>query len=332
MPEAAAAVAGVQQAQPEATQPAGYTGPSDPNLGPAPPPNNIATGPVLAEEHWPLPNVCPAPLAGGGHLTDDGYPTGGGSAGGGYPAEGTCLGHWEAEFQAGAHRVCNDYCNFYSFPSLAELLVGTGVAATMANTNIDTDFRHWYQCDVRSPDTNHFSDVWMPTGNGRYVIPVMGTLALADKVLPNEPWLEPVSDFGDRTTRACLVGAPPLLLMQELTGGARPSDVGRPSEWRPFQDDHGLSGHAFIGAVPFITAADMSDNVWAKYDLYFCSTLTGVCRINNDRHYLSQVCLGWWMGYLSCQAVTASERTNTHILVTPLASPEMTGLGAVCQR
>jgi hypothetical protein len=201
----------------------------------------------------------------------------------------------------------------------------------MANTNIDTDFRHWYQCDVRSRDTNHFSDVWMPTGNGRYVIPVMGALALADKAFPNEPWLEPISDFGDRTIRAYLVGAPPLLLMQELTGGARPSDVGRPSEWHPFENDHGLSGHAFIGAVPFITAADMSDNVWEKCGLYFCSTLTGVCRINNDRHYLSQVCLGWWMGYLSCQAVSATERTNPHVLVTPLASPEMTGVGVMYQ-
>ena len=122
-----------------------------------------------------------------------------------------------------------------------------------------------------------------------------------------------------------------MLLMQEVLGSSRPADTGMPSQWSPFHASNGVSGHAFMGSVPFITAANMTDNIWAKAGLYFCSTFTGWSRINDDKHYLSQVCLGWWMGYLSCQAVEGTHRANQHFSVTPLVSPEMTGIGLTYQ-
>lgn len=64
-----------------------------------------------------------------------------------------------------------------------------------------------------------------------------------------------MGDFGDRTMRAYAVGALLMLLMQEVLGSGRPSDTADNSYWRPFQHDNGVSGHMFVGAVPFITGS-----------------------------------------------------------------------------
>jgi len=62
-----------------------------------------------------------------------------------------------------------------------------------------------------------------------------------------------------------------------MTGASRPSEGD--SKWRPLKDSNGLSGHAFIGAVPFITAAKMNDNPYIKTILYGFSVLPGLTRI-----------------------------------------------------
>jgi hypothetical protein len=47
----------------------------------------------------------------------------------------------------------------------------------------------------------------------------------------------------------------------------------------------------------------MSENLYQKAIFYGLSTVTGLSRINDDRHYFSQVALGWYLAYLSCAAV-----------------------------
>jgi hypothetical protein len=141
------------------------------------------------------------------------------------------------------------------------------------------------------------------------------------------------SDLGERATRAYLVGGPPMLLMQKLAGGGRPGEGdSESSHWKLWGDTHAASGHAFMGAIPFLTAANMTDNPWAKGTLFVCSTLPGWSRINDDRHYVSQVWLGWWMAYLACSAVDGTTQLERHVTVTPIVSPEMTGVGVIYQR
>jgi K+ transporter len=87
-----------------------------------------------------------------------------------------------------------------------------------------------------------------------------------------------------------------------VLGADRPSEGGS-SAWMPFHSRHGVSAHAFIGGVPFMTAANMAGNVYVKAALYGMSTLTGLSRINDDQHYLSQAALGWYIAYLSSRVV-----------------------------
>ena len=177
----------------------------------------------------------------------------------------------------------------------------------MANTTIDEKFQHWVQDDVRSSGSDDFASFWKTFGEGQLFIPAWAGLAVAGSMLEEWPVVGIAGEFGDRTTRSYLVGVPPMIFMQYCLGASRPGETSHGSEWRPFEDSNGVSGHAFIGAVPFITAAQMSKNCCVKGCCYFMSTLPGWSRINDDSHYLSQVWMGWWMAYLSCRAVNKTE-------------------------
>lgn len=119
--------------------------------------------------------------------------------------------------------------------------------------------------------------------------------------------------------------------MQYLTGAGRPSDIRDLSYWHPFKASNGASGHAFMGAVPFLTLAGMTDDPLAKCLFYACSPWTGISRINDNLHYLSEVWLGWWMAWLSCDAVNKTEAGKRSIAITPLCTPEMNGVGLIYQ-
>ena len=120
--------------------------------------------------------------------------------------------------------------------------------------------------------------------------------------------------------------------MQYCLGGSRPDETSIGSPWAPFADSNAVSGHAFMGSVPFITAAQMVDRPWLKVTLYACSTFPAWSRVNDDCHYLSQSVLGWWMGYLACRAVNQTEMMSQHLTFMPVSSPEMTGLAMIYER
>jgi membrane-associated phospholipid phosphatase len=237
-----------------------------------------------------------------------------------------------AMWQEAKRNVRQDYINYYSWDNLRDLAIGFAVAAPLANTSVDGGFRDWYQDDVRSSGTDNLASFFKTFGEGQIFIPSFAVLAVTGQYFADRPLLAGVGDYSGRVTRAYLVGAPPMLLMQFVTGAGRPGEHESGSHWQPFRDSNGVSGHAFMGSVPFITAARMTENPLAKATLYGLSTFTGWSRINDDDHYLSQVILGWWMGYLACRAVDDAQQLNKHLTLTPIATPGMVGVGMVYSR
>jgi hypothetical protein len=193
-----------------------------------------------------------------------------------------------------------DYRRFYLDPDNIMSLVGVGaVAGIFANTEIDREFQEYYRDDIKSRWTNGASKVLRVPGELIVALPVLfGAHMILDEKTPAGEW-------ADKSLRALLVGGPAGLFIRSLTGAGRPNEGG--SQWRPFEDQNGLSGHAFVGAVPFITAARMQDDPYMKALLYTISALPAATRINDDRHYLSQVMLGWYLAYLSSAAVDRKE-------------------------
>ena len=215
---------------------------------------------------------------------------------------------------------------------MRDLLYGLAPAAVLANTSLDEDFQDWYQDEVRSSGLDSFSSFNDTFGNGMIFVPAFACLAAATALTPDGPcdgWLD---EFSYRTSRGFLVGAPPVLFAQFALGASRPNEAAVGSDWKPFDDTNAISGHAFVGAVPFLTAANMVDDPLLKSGLYVCSTFTAWARLNNDGHYLSQVWLGWWMAYLACRAVDQTERRESACQLVPITTTEMVGIGAVFER
>lgn len=192
--------------------------------------------------------------------------------------------------------VKKDYRNFYlDGNNLIQLGIGIAGAGVFANTSMDKDIQEKYTKNVKSATTDDFSNVFRQPGEIYLTVPALIVTYAVFKDTSTGEWAQ-------RSLRAVAVGAPAGLFMQWATGGSPPPEGH--SDWRPFNDNEGLSGHAFIGAVPFITAAQMNDNLYIKGALYAVSVLPALSRINDDKHYFSQAALGWYLALLSCNAVT----------------------------
>ncbi len=219
------------------------------------------------------------------------------------------------------YNLVEDERNFYSCRSLAWLGVGLGGTAILANTSLDEQFRNF----VHGPSNRNSTDFnWMKGfGTGQYVIPALAGIYAVDYWIdeasgpgqrPVAEWLE---QWSGRSMRGLIVGAVPLLVLQNAIGASRPGESSAGSNWKPFQDNNGVSGHAFVGAVPFWTAAQMTDYVPLQVGLYGMGTLAGISRIHTDSHYLSQVIMGWWIAGLSVAAVNETEWEKRQWQLTP---------------
>jgi len=226
--------------------------------------------------------------------------------------------------------IKQDYRNYYSWRNAAWLAAGFGLGAALANTDVDQHIRDWYQDNVRSSGTDDFAHIAKGFGNGEYVIGMMTAGWLAGEMAYDTPCGDALSQWGLRGLRSAIVGTPPMLLMQYVTGGSRPGETGHSSHWQPFSDNNGVSGHSFACGLLFINAAKMSDEWPLKLGFYGLSTMAGWSRINDDAHYTSQVILGWWMAYCACTAVDDTNQ-NRNWMITPLPMPGAAGLAVTYQ-
>jgi membrane-associated phospholipid phosphatase len=224
-----------------------------------------------------------------------------------------------------------DYRNFYTFRDMALLGAALGTGAVLANTSLDQNFQNWYQSNVRSGGTDNFASIAKQFGNGNIFIPIYAGTTLLQPYINSTRFGATVGEWGDRSLRTAAVGGPPVLVLQYLLGGSRPTDANGNSHWKPFNDTNSVSGHAFIGAVTFVNAAKMSDNIGSKIVWYALSTLPAWSRINDNDHYLSQAILGWSIGYLAATAVDETQRGKQQFAIVPTVSGDGMGVGAFYQ-
>lgn len=208
----------------------------------------------------------------------------------------------------------DDYRNFYlNTGNLLELgggLVGAGV---LANTKADREIQNYYQDRLRSSGTDSAASVARVPGDVYVAVPV---LLAVHMLIPGDPAYSAVDTWAQKSLRALFLGGPLALVLQRVTGAERPNDK-NDSRWKPFKSSHGLSGHAFVGAVPFIMAGRMEDNIYLKSMFYGLSVLPGLSRINDNQHYLSQVALGWYLAYLSSSVVDRKTDGRVSFVVIP---------------
>jgi membrane-associated phospholipid phosphatase len=227
-------------------------------------------------------------------------------------------------------RICSDYMEFYSCEGLSWLAAGVGAGALMANTGFDEHFMRDAFLDnvILAPSDEFYEMFHEPKflGDGWYTIPAFAIAAFSEPLIADLPCGGVIAHWGQRCLRAIVVGGPPVLALQWLTGGSRPGETSATSRWKPFQDNNGVSGHAFMGAIPFVSAAKMTDNLWLKAGFYTVSVLPALSRVNDDKHYFSQVFLGWWLAYLAASAVDRTEIGLAGLRLYPVVTDNEVGL------
>lgn len=211
-----------------------------------------------------------------------------------------CIAEDNGAISRGYKAVTTDLGNFYlDRENLTKLGIGVAGAAVFANTGIDRYIRNKYQDSLRSHGTDEATKIFNISGTAIALVLVPAYVGSygAGKLLHNST----MQEWSEKSFRATVVGGPALVFLAAATGADRPTEGD--SNWGAYQHFHGISGHAFFGAVPFITAGNMSENPYQKAIFYGFSTFTGLSRINDDRHYFSQSALGWFLAYLSCDVV-----------------------------
>ncbi len=118
------------------------------------------------------------------------------------------------------------------------------------------------------------------------------------------------SRWGRTNFESMVVGLPVLWTMQRGLGANRPSsDNGNP-RWRPLAAANAASGHTFISAVPWLNLAARSGFLPVALFSRIASVATGWSRLNDRKHYPSQIVLGWTIAFNAVSAVNAETKPN----------------------
>jgi len=224
-------------------------------------------------------------------------------------------------------KIANDYSHFYSKDRLTRLGIGFLTMGIMANTNIDKNTQNWYQDKIRNKKTDKYSKTAKLFGEGKYLLP-LSILANSVSYLDSD---SEIGKWGLNSARAFAVGLPAMWAMQNITGASRPRESNG-SKWKPFNDNNGVSGHSFVGAVPFLTLARMNENnKKIQYVSYAASALAAWSRINDNAHYVSQAILGWYMAYESVGAVFDTNENNKNFSITPVFGKDFYGISFIAR-
>lgn len=200
--------------------------------------------------------------------------------------------------------VVSDYRQYYTEPDWTSIGVLAGSTATLANTGLDRAIRKKWLSDIQGSGTEKLRDWGTDIGGtsqvGFYIPLYLATYWVGAQFSDN-PTANTISQWSNRAFRITALMAPQQLALTNLAGAFRPE--GGDSHWRPFTAKRGVSGHAAYGAVPFLSAASLTNNFWWKGLWIGASFIPGLARVDDDKHYFSQVLFGWGLSWLAASTV-----------------------------
>jgi membrane-associated phospholipid phosphatase len=190
----------------------------------------------------------------------------------------------------------------YSRRSFLRLGGAVAVAGALAYSGADDAVDEFHSGTLRSSGTDAVTRVVNPFGERFWFVNWFLVAAV-------DAWVRSgsFSRWGRSNFEALVVGLPVLWTLQRGLGANRPSDENPSPRWRPMDDDNSASGHAFIAAIPWLNLARRMGNRNARWVARCGSVLTGWSRINDRKHYLSQVVLGWSIAWNAVEAVHGDE-------------------------
>ena len=177
----------------------------------------------------------------------------------------------------------------------AAIVVGTVGVASALDRRVD----NWTQ-DQRSPGSDRVARVFKYGGEPVLIFGVSGGI-LAAGVISGRPEL---TRRGGRVLASVVAAGLTTGALKEITGRFRPDNTTDPYVFRPFTNHDAFpSGHA---TMAFALATSLSAEIhrpWATALLYAGATGTAWSRLNDQKHWLSDVLAGATVGITAANVI-----------------------------
>jgi membrane-associated phospholipid phosphatase len=159
----------------------------------------------------------------------------------------------------------------------------------------DRGFREEAQ-EHRGNTSNSLAKVGNSLGEWRFVIPALSAGYLAGELAGSSDLKRVILHAGAAAALATGVTSS----LKYTIGRTRPGFAGDPDQFRPFSGANSFpSGHTAVAFAIATSIADETDDSWSDVALYGAATLTAMARVNDDRHWTSDVIIGGLIGHLS---------------------------------
>ena len=168
-------------------------------------------------------------------------------------------------------------------------------ACVLANSDLDGIIQNHLNNNLFSQNRNECETLqkcFKPFGEKNLIIAYATAWATTRFWSSNHVALGQFSNTFEHIMKATIVGGTMTILSQQALGGDRPCK-NNGSKWRLGGPDHGVSGHATLGAIPFLVMSNLATNPYSKLIFTTLSFCTGFSRMFSNSHYPSQVLLGW---------------------------------------
>jgi membrane-associated phospholipid phosphatase len=149
----------------------------------------------------------------------------------------------------------------------------------------------------RSGTTNSFARLGNAVGEPLYLISGIGVGLLAGELSGNKE----LRHLAWRVGRAAAIASAVTTVVKYTIGRTRPTH-GDSHDFQPFGGGTSFpSGHTTLAFAVATAIADESQNGWVDAAAYGAATLTAYARVNDDRHWASDVLAGALIGHLSAR-------------------------------
>ena len=157
----------------------------------------------------------------------------------------------------------------------------------------------------RSGVTNSVARLGNTLGDPLYVISGIGVGLLAGELSGNKE----LAHLAWRVGSAAALASGVTTVLKYTVGRTRPTH-GDSDDFEPFGGGTSFpSGHTTLAFAVATAIADESRNGWVDAAAYGAATLTAYARVNNDRHWASDVVAGALVGHLSARWLSRGDAT-----------------------
>ena len=191
---------------------------------------------------------------------------------------------------------------------------------------LDEDIKNFFE-DTRSSTTDNLGSIFEPFGNGIITIPTLAAFYIFGHFDENYK----AKQTALIATESFLITGLYTTILKVTLGRHRPSTGSSSNTFDGFTIDHKSfpSGHTSTAfAIATVVANEYEETPYIKPISYGIATLTGLSRINDEKHWASDVFFGAALGYFVSKTILHlhNDRKGHHFTIYPRVDNNSGGL------